>query len=1252
MKNFKYIFVVVVFLLSLSKSWAQVTYPIAIDSTNFPDETFRNYVSSNWDKNNNGNLEYDEAADVIKISMESNTSVGEVNAIFFPNLKELSLNKCTALKKVDLTGCSNLETVNLQKDTSLTSLTMPETHMLKSFNISECHALTGLSMGESNSTTALNIDISGLRALETFYGKYLHNLSELKGQWSSDTVNDIRSLKTLDLSGCTNIKKIDLYRCKKLKTIILPNEHLLETFSARECCLLTSLNMGESKSTNPLIVKIDGCQCLKSFDGSKLYNLKEFICSGVEASSNWFQKCENLNYVNLSGCTNLEEVYINQSPLANGITMPSEHNLKTFKAYRCQQLTSLVMGNSKSTEDLDVRIRGCQSLVSFDGSGLGNLKILECSQENPEPTNFYQKCESLSEVNISGCDNIEEIWLSASLISSIALPSDLASLKKVYANKCSKLNSLDLSTAVNIEIVTVNEDKELTKLLLPKECAYLNKFHAASCLYSILEMPSSTPLLTNVKVSGNLLTAFKLDSTATLSTADLDQELYVTLDYVNGCFAIPVSANFDYSKLINPKFDGLDNSENTSFINGDTKYIGISKGIAIEETTMFNKAFEYDYITDVEGTGQYMHVKIHCVPVTYWTGGKNDYWEEDKNWTKGKPDNTKAAFVGAIESDNKYPVIRSFSGTTQTYYAKSLHLSNNSKVVIEPGYALVVNSSEQGQGVIVTEPGSYIELLADTDVADEKNANRTVGAQLYGKYYSTSEKEITGECNVKVQRYFRYKKWDRFAVPVYNCNSTALQGNYSYNPYLYTYNESYCFNEKYSAIFSVDNNFADSVSKYLGVAWEKVPGSLYAKRHVYQPGVGYNFYCFEQNKSLFFTGTTKNAPLTIKLSYTKNDDGVAEVDANHKAANGLDGWNYVGNPYTVAIDWKNVSKIGINGSAYIFDNDDNKYYVCNSDGTTNTLKSGVTGVVTNNHNPQYILPTQGFFVRANSSDALITLQYENVVVDKKSILKSTTVDFNKIKLLISNGEDFDITTIYFRDGATQNFDNAYDAYKMYNGSLDLYSVTPQGNYCINALDSQTDSTVINIGFIATQSGSYTLSAGELTLNQGNVYLVDSLLGNVVDITNDSYEFETASGSINNRFYLVFKNMNPAPEPEQVEVEEIQTEENTIEQEVVELDNQVEYVPSSLLTEIENQPVETKDVKPVSTVDIKLWPNPATEKLNISVPEGCNSFRIYNQMGKLSLSGVLDSQTQIDISSLNSGLYIIRIANKSVKFIKQ
>ena len=157
---------------------------------------------------------------------------------------------------------------------------------------------------------------------------------------------------------------------------------------------------------------------------------------------------------------------------------------------------------------------------------------------------------------------------------------------------------------------------------------------------------------------------------------------------------------------------------------------------------------------------------------------------------------------------------------------------------------------------------------------------------------------------------------------------------------------------------------------------------------------------------------------------------------------------------------------------------------------------------------------------------------------------------------------------------------------------------------------------------------------------------------MVDITNDSYEFETASGSINNRFYLVFKNMNPAPEPEQVEVEEIQTEENTIEQEVVELDNQVEYVPSSLLTEIENQPVETKDVKPVSTVDIKLWPNPATEKLNISVPEGCNSFRIYNQMGKLSLSGVLDSQTQIDISSLNSGLYIIRIANKSVKFIKQ
>ena len=65
-------------------------------------------------------------------------------------------------------------------------------------------------------------------------------------------------------------------------------------------------------------------------------------------------------------------------------------------------------------------------------------------------------------------------------------------------------------------------------------------------------------------------------------------------------------------------------------------------------------------------------------------------------------------------------------------------------------------------------------------------------------------------------------------------------------------------------------------------------------------------------------------------------------------------------------------------------------------------------------------------------------------------------------------------------------------------------------------------------------------------------------------------------------------------------------------------------------------------------DIKIYPNPANNTLNINIPNGVQSISIYNQTGQLVLSKKLEfAETlhSIDISNLPVGSYFIRLVGK-------
>jgi Secretion system C-terminal sorting domain len=75
------------------------------------------------------------------------------------------------------------------------------------------------------------------------------------------------------------------------------------------------------------------------------------------------------------------------------------------------------------------------------------------------------------------------------------------------------------------------------------------------------------------------------------------------------------------------------------------------------------------------------------------------------------------------------------------------------------------------------------------------------------------------------------------------------------------------------------------------------------------------------------------------------------------------------------------------------------------------------------------------------------------------------------------------------------------------------------------------------------------------------------------------------------------------------------------------------------------------------IDFKIYPNPASNILNIDNQIAISSFKIFNTLGSLILEKNSFLEKNINISNLNNGVYFIEVVdidnNKSVKrFVKQ
>lgn len=148
--------------LAPAAAMAEGTEDVKIDETNFPDDTFRDYVKNNCDKNRDGYLSEEEIKAVTKIDVPKTLTKDLTGIEYFTELKTLD---CSS---------SYLTELDLSKNTALMDLDCSNS-FLTTLDVSGCTALTDLDCSSNDLTT---LDLSENKALELLwvYGNDLTTL--------------------------------------------------------------------------------------------------------------------------------------------------------------------------------------------------------------------------------------------------------------------------------------------------------------------------------------------------------------------------------------------------------------------------------------------------------------------------------------------------------------------------------------------------------------------------------------------------------------------------------------------------------------------------------------------------------------------------------------------------------------------------------------------------------------------------------------------------------------------------------------------------------------------------------------------------------------------------------------------------------------------------------------------------------------------------------------------------------------------
>jgi len=267
-----------------------------------------------------------------------------------------------------------------------------------------------------------------------------------------------------------------------------------------------------------------------------------------------------------------------------------------------------------------------------------------------------------------------------------------------------------------------------------------------------------------------------------------------------------------------------------------------------------------------------------------------------------------------------------------------------------------------------------------------------------------------------------------------------------------------------------------------------------------------NKYAIPENVVMEYYGVINSGTISPALTYT-----------NH-AGDASNGFNLIGNPYPSVIDWNNVSKTNVDNTIWV-QKQDGSFAICNG---SDVINGG----------SRYILPGQGFFVKANGANPKVTFtENSKAVIPQQSVSRlmsagissflplegteasvvTTTLAVKKVSLtLVKDAFSSDETLLVFKENSSMALDDSDIMYQG-EGAVNLTSLTIDNKYvAINYLPAVSDTTEVNLYVAAAESGNYSLKLTDVanSIHNITVLLKDSYLNKVIDIKSEPiYSFE-------------------------------------------------------------------------------------------------------------------------------------------------
>ncbi len=1079
---------------------------------------------TNWDTNKDGELSYNEAAQVTSISnvFRTNKAITSFDELrYFTNL--------TSIGNDAFYVCSNLASINIPEGvTSIGTYAFSSCSNLTSINIPEGVTSIGSSaFYHCRNLTSINIP-EGVTSIEDRVFRRCSNLASINIP-----------------EGVTSIGQSAFYGCYSLSDITIPNSVTsigVSAFNDIPTVILdstTPLTYNQFSNIAVFVVPDDAVSAYKDawsdiahrIVGESALEWKEVTCKAQTTLPNLTEMIGagnegNIVKLRIKGSINSYDMMVMRNKMVNlreldltdATIIANTYNYGTgvsednvFPDFmKGKRLMKLMLPTSITRIGKDA-LRDCYNIKSitipatvtsiggyafYDCAALNSVEIPENSQlQSVEGYAFAytsSSSKSLKIIDFTQAQQLQTIGdyaFNYSKLENILLPSSLQSIGSYAFQNCTALTNI--ATSANIGSYAFRGCTALTKVSFGEGATSIGQYAFTGCSsLKDVSLPSTLDKIDNYAFKGSTslqsielpdsmtsLGTYAFDGCTSLQSIELPDSMTTLGTYAfNGCTSLQsIELPDALTSLGTYAFNGctaLENAEIGMGITSVPKYLfsGCTnlKNVRLSPKTMTIQGYAFQNCTGLE--------EFHLPP--YLTTIESN------------------AFSGCSNLKNIYaymPDVPTIAASTFSNYQTS---NLYAPAFLWSAY-YVDNGWNQFLNVLKCDlrPGDYEAFFTNKDLLFKDGEERITqdrpivelgnqgaiiveGARqeftTVDMERGTTSSSLIGDNNIpmdelRVKVAVNANRWYFLCFP-YEVEISEC-----------TYPGKYAWREYDGAKRAASG----------GSGWKNVEGTTLSA----QKG-----YIFQSNTS----GT-----MWVKFKKPVfGGDRPKELEAHHSNDASNASWNFVGNPYT---------------SYYNITDEDFSSPI--------TIWNGTSYVAYRPGDDDYHLqPFEAFFVQKPEGADAIAFNAEGretyrqsvaVAASNARVRKEMGISAERriLNLGISNNDTAltDRTRLVFNQKAQRAYEMECDAAKFLSDEtlIQIYSIENGTQMAINERPVEGD---IRLGYVAAKKGSYTITAPRMDVP---VTLVDNELGISFDLSLGGYTFETKKGANDKRFTLRF-----------------------------------------------------------------------------------------------------------------------------------